>query len=199
MVTAQAAGRHARAPQLWEGAVAVRDAASAARGGGDAADAGAVAFLVPALGAATSQQVAAALPALLAQLDDAALAKAFRRAVAAHAAAAHRTTTALSAADLLVQLHRLPEGAVPMKRLNDALNVCLSARDVFGPLALRDALDRMLPAADAGAAGLATVPKPFLRTCILAVKTSAFAERKSIHSFDVPSRETNAYASSCQK
>ena len=58
-----------------------------------------------------------------------------------------------------------------MKRLNDALNVCLSLRDVFGPLALRDALDRMTPSQNSGAEGLASVPKAFLRTCILAVKT----------------------------
>ena len=70
-----------------------------------------------------------------------------------------------------MKLHRVPAGAVPVKRLNEALNVCLSLRDVFGPLALRDALDRMTPPQGSGAEGLAGVPKAFLRTCILAVKT----------------------------
>jgi hypothetical protein len=70
----------------------------------------------------------------------------------------------------LIKLHHVKAGTVPLKRLNDALNVCLSLRDVFGPLALRDALDRMTPPQNSGADGLASVPKAFLRTCILAVK-----------------------------
>ena len=93
-----------------------------------------------------------------------------RRPVRAQAKAS-KSTTDLGAADLLVKLHRVPAGAVPVKRLNEALNVCLSLRDVFGPLALRDALDRMTPPQGSGAEGLAGVPKAFLRTCILAVKT----------------------------
>jgi len=197
LVAALATGRGARAPQLWEGAVAVRARARRERGSAEEDDG--VEFLTPALGAATAAEVEAALPSLLRRLDDAQLGAAFRRAVQTHAARARRpdarafffvfprrsatrrpvraqakaskSTTDLGAADLLVKLHRVPAGAVPVKRLNEALNVCLSLRDVFGPLALRDALDRMTPPQGSGAEGLAGVPKAFLRTCILAVKT----------------------------
>merc|ERR1719247_1932982 len=145
--------------------------ARARREWGSAEEDDGVEFLTPALGAATAAEVEAALPSLLRRLDDAQLGAAFRRAVQTHAAKASKSTTDLGAADLLVKLHRVPAGAVPVKRLNEALNVCLSLRDVFGPLALRDALDRMTPPQGSGAEGLAGVPKAFLRTCILAVKT----------------------------
>ena len=126
-----------------------------------------------ALGAATASQFKATLPALLLHLDDAALAAAFRKAVAAHASVASKTTAALSSADLLVALHRVDEGAVSVKRVTEALNVCLACRDVFGALALRDALDRMTDAGAAAdaAAARAALPTLLMRTCILAVKT----------------------------
>ena len=169
LVDALATGRGARAAQLWAGAVVLREKARQERGSTEEDDG--IEFLTPALGAATGSEVEAALPSLLRRLDDKELGAAFRRAVQTTTARASKSTADLSACDLLVKLHHVKAGTVPLKRLNDALNVCLSLRDVFGPLALRDALDRMTPSQNSGAEGLASVPKAFLRTCILAVKT----------------------------
>ena len=49
-----------------------------------------------------------------------------------------------------------------MKRVTEALNVCLAARDVFGALCLRDALDKMTDVGSDGddKARLAKVTKP---------------------------------------
>ena len=88
LVAALATGRGARAPQLWEGAVAVRARARRERGSAEEDDG--VEFLTPALGAATAAEVEAALPSLLRRLDDAQLGAAFRRAVQTHAVRARR-------------------------------------------------------------------------------------------------------------
>ena len=131
---------------------------------------------MPALGSASAAQFFDALPALLLHLDDAALAAAFRRAVAATLSATNKVSGAaatLGAAELVVGLHGVDDKVVPVKRVTEALNVCLAARDVFGALCLRDALDKMT---DVGADGddkarLAKLPQLLMRTCILAVKT----------------------------
>ena len=164
-----------RTPGLWDGAAKLREAVQASRGSSSDAD-DTVRFLVPALGSASAAQFFDALPALLLHLDDAALAAAFRRAVAATLSATNKVSGAaatLGAAELVVGLHGVDDKVVPVKRVTEALNVCLAARDVFGALCLRDALDKMT---DVGADGddkarLAKLPQLLMRTCILAVKT----------------------------
>ena len=79
----------------------------------------------------------------------------------------------LGAAELVVGLHGVDDKVVPVKRVTEALNVCLAARDVFGALCLRDALDKMTDVGSDGddKARLAKLPQLLMRTCILAVKT----------------------------
>ena len=157
-------------PGLWDGATKLRAAVQAARGSAAETD-DTVKFLVPALSSASATQFFQVLPALLLHLDDAALGAAFQRAVAAAAAATNKTTGAgaqLSAADLVVGLHAVDEKVVPVKRVTEALNVCLASRDIFGALCLRDALDKMT---DVDVSDLKKLPQLLMRTCILAVKT----------------------------
>ncbi|KAJ1459707.1 Symplekin tight junction protein C terminal-domain-containing protein [Pelagophyceae sp. CCMP2097] len=123
-----------------------------------------VGLLVPALAAADVDRLALVLPLLLNALDDDALGSALKQ--AASAPRERSKAPRLSAADVLVVLHRLDDdSSVSTKRLTEAVGICLALRDTFGASPLRDALERMT-AAPAGNA----LPQMLMRTAILAVK-----------------------------
>ncbi|KAJ8611262.1 hypothetical protein CTAYLR_004167 [Chrysophaeum taylorii] len=144
-----------RGKGLWAGVEALFKARPGADG---------VKFVAPALNDATAAQFLEVLPHLLVHLDDEQVAKAFRRAAA--------ETDNLDAPQVLVALHRV-EG-VPVKRVTEVLSVCLAARDVFGAVTIRDALERLTtPPEDAnlrGAPAAKTLPQLLMRTAILAIK-----------------------------
>jgi len=154
-------GSSVRGPGLWTGATALYEALLGL-------NAKRAAYLISfALDDADTSGFRHVLPTLLSQIDDDAILSAALKRAAASAPFDQHAESSLNGSGVIEALHALePDNPVPMKRITDALTVCLKAKDTFGALTLREAIDRMTDTNKPSK----TLPALLLRATILALK-----------------------------